>query len=909
MSVPRPSLEERVAAALDRAGELSGAPLLEFLRENYADDPDLINEITALFHLAEEHNTLLDSSALTDARQALVQLHDALASNPPSGTGGGRAESTPLPATLGNYKVIRVLGQGGMGLVYEAEQPNPRRRVALKVIGLGYASRATMARFRNEAQVLGQLKHPGIAQIYEASTDPVSGEAFFAMEYVDGPPLTQYVRQHNLSDRQRVELLARVCDAVQHAHQKGVIHRDIKPGNILVERGEDGSAQPKVLDFGVAKLTQAGETDSLTLNLDANRIVGTLGYMSPEQFEGRQEAIDTRSDVYALGVVLYELLAGKLPIEVTDLTLTQAATRVRTEPPAKLGVVKSSLGGDLEVITSKALSKEKEDRYASAAELAADLRRYLNHEPIAARAPGTLYTLGKFARRKPGLTLVSAGSVAALIAATVFSWAQYRKAEAARAAEALQAELATQRARAELAARERADKAGQITKAVKDYLVLQLIGSASPEKLGYEVKVVDVIKQAEESLETTFADAPEIQGEIRYELARVYDSLGQWSRSIEQCDKAAKIFEQLEGPKSVRRAAALGQWALSLVNSGKQQEGMALLREVIPLHDEVSPTDVSGTVALRNSLGNVLQSNNQIEEAERVLLDGIALADKSLPPGAIPRINIRSTYLAMLNAANRDAEAAPQLESLLVDQEAANGQNQPLSLTTRNNLVNVLLKLKRYDDALQYASSLPERAERTFPEGHVLRGIAYITTAEALRRNKLAARGAEYAEKAYTTFYNSSGDFGYYFERAAQITYFTHRDAGNDAEAQRWLTKFIACRFLLASEPELPTLTARLRENAALLGKTTSTEDLKQLLGQLNGSVDTFAPVEGGRRSRYLTNLARAYIELGDRDQAKVLLDQSHAAMPHSAREESDRQLLASARKMLDQPASTETKP
>ncbi|MBL8874304.1 MAG: serine/threonine protein kinase [Phycisphaerae bacterium] len=897
-------LEQRIAKALDGAGDLSGPALLAHLRDVHGDDPELIAEVGALLDHASQENAVLDARPLESARTALGRLHDALASDVRTGgrrTGaseGSGASPQSLPATIGAYRIVRVIGEGGMGLVYEAEQPNPRRRVAIKVIGRGAPSRATLARFRNEAQVLGQLKHPGIAQIFEAATDPATGEAFFAMEYIDGPSLTRFASERNLSDRERVELAARVCDAVQHAHQKGVIHRDLKPGNILVESGSDGGWTPKVLDFGVAKLTEAtsaGLSESATLALDANRIVGTLGYMSPEQFEGKPELLDTRSDVYSLGVILYELLAGRLPIEVKDLTLTQAATKVRQETPPRLGRARPSLRGDLEIITAKALSKEREARYASAAELAADLRRSLNHEPISARAPGTIYTLGKFARRKPGLTLASTVAFLALVGATVFSWVQYGKAESARRAEAEQALLANQRAQAELAARERADKAGQLTTAVKDFLLFQMIGAASPEKLGYEAKVLDVIKNAEEGVGKTFAGAPEIEAEIRFELARVYDTLGQWDKSLAQLDRSILIFTEVEGPEGPRTVRALGLKAIALANTNRFEESVPAARDALEKLARTNPNDFGSRVSTAASLGNALQALNRYSEAEPVLLEGIALAEAHLPAGNVTRLNIRSTYLAMLSAMDRADETVPQLKRLLAEQEASSGTDHPLSLTARNNLVNMLVKLKQNKEALEYALPMVEQAKRVFPEDHVHRGIAFTTVAAVLRRNQRPVEAAALAQEAFRNFSRANGDFAFFMEKAAEFAYLSHRQAKDAALARAWGLQYIACRFMGASESEFQSLKARLIEMAPSQGQEPTDAGAALILADLIAQADALVPPEAGRRCTYFANLARASFLLGLPEQARALLTQAEKDLPLSPRAESDRKLIDAA--------------
>jgi WD40 repeat protein len=316
--------------------------------------------------------------------------------------------SVALPSRIGHYRIVRLLGEGGMGIVYEAEQDNPRRPVALKMIRASVVSRVLLKHFRHEAQILGRLHHPGIAQIYEGGmTD--DGQPFFALELIRGLPLDEYVRRHGLQPAARLELLARVCDAAQHAHEQGVIHRDLKPANILV----DETGQPKILDFGVARALGA-DLRTGTDRTRTGQLVGTLGYMSPEQVAANPAAVDRRSDVYTLGVILFELLAGRLPYSLEQLPLPEATRVIREQEPSRLGSVDTRYRGDLETIVAKALEKDQARRYPSAVELAADIRRHLRNEPIRARPSSALYQLAKFARRHKAVVGGVAGVIVAL---------------------------------------------------------------------------------------------------------------------------------------------------------------------------------------------------------------------------------------------------------------------------------------------------------------------------------------------------------------------------------------------------------------------------------------------------------------------------------------------------------------
>ncbi len=351
-------------------------------------------------YLAEACGSEVDLRASIDALLADEQTATRFLEDPPPLGVDAVQVGGDHPALIGRYEILHEVGRGGMGVVYKARQPGTQQAVALKVINPGISPQAAMHRFAHETRVLGRLRHPGVARVLDADTfeSEQGPQPFFAMELVDGQPLTDYANQRGLGLRARLALLADVCDAVQHAHQQGVIHRDLKPGNILVT--SDG--QPKVLDFGVARVTD-GDVKQATLQTDVGQLVGTLPYMSPEQASGQPDDLDTRSDVYALGVIGYELLARRLPHDLRNKRVPEAVRIICEQEPTPLGRVDRALRGDIDAIINTALEKEKTRRYQTAAGLADDIRRNLRGEPITARPPTATYLLGKFARRHKGL--------------------------------------------------------------------------------------------------------------------------------------------------------------------------------------------------------------------------------------------------------------------------------------------------------------------------------------------------------------------------------------------------------------------------------------------------------------------------------------------------------------------------
>ena len=401
---------ERVRHLFDEAMDRPESERQAFLRDACSGDDDLRTEVEDLIAAADKAE-----SFMSDSVHAMV---------------GNR---------IGKYTIKGMIAEGGMGVVLRAEQEEPRRDVALKLVRTGKISKNAIRRFKLEAEVLGHLDHPGIAQIFDAATtdDGETEQPYFVMELIDGEPLTKYADRKNLNTRERIKLMVLICDAIHHAHQKGIIHRDIKPANVLVR--EDG--QPKVLDFGVARITDS-DVHATTMHTDIGQVIGTLPYMSPEQVLGQHETLDTRSDIYALGVLAYELLTGQFPYELKGRTLPEAARIIAEEEASTLTTGGDTFPVDLETIVAKCLEKETNRRYGSAGELAADLRHFLNDEPITARPASAMYQFQKFARRNRRVVAVGFAGLAVLVAGLVVSLTGWSAANRAREQSVIEASKA-----------------------------------------------------------------------------------------------------------------------------------------------------------------------------------------------------------------------------------------------------------------------------------------------------------------------------------------------------------------------------------------------------------------------------------------------------------------------------------
>ena len=619
----------------------------------------------------------------------------------PAKRSSGEMARNRRPETIGHYRIIDILGEGGMGTVYEAEQDQPQRRVALKVIRPDFVSAELIRRFSRESEALGRLQHPGIAQIYEAGTaeGPRGPQPFFAMELVKGEPLDAYAERNSLGTKQRLELFIHVCEAVHYAHQKGVIHRDLKPANILV----DSTGQPKILDFGVARVTDVDV--QATRQTSVGQVIGTLQYMSPEQVLADPLDIDTRSDVYSLGVVLYELLSGKLPYDLARKVIHEAARIIAVEEPAPLSSINRNLRGDVENIVVKALEKEKNRRYSSADELASDVRRFLTDQPISARPASAMYQLRKFARRNRAL--VGGLSVAAiiLVIGTVVSlWQAVRATRAehladTRRSEAVAAGALAEQRRAETAAalqvadsaraealREKEAATASAARATSEAAKAQavngflqnMLASADPSTArGKELTVREVLDQAAATNRTSeLARQPEVRAAVEGTIGRTYYALGLYDQSRPHLDSSYMAHRRL-GPGSLELAQSAydrGQLASSEgefpLAEQRLVEGLAIKRARLSPDDDRITMDLTTLAHVRYSLG-------RSADAEKLYREAVALTRKRHPEGGPVMADRLRAFANFLSYTNRPEQAEPLLKESLAIQRKTYGDNHP----------------------------------------------------------------------------------------------------------------------------------------------------------------------------------------------------------------------------------------
>jgi eukaryotic-like serine/threonine-protein kinase len=641
--------------------------------------------------------------------ERLLSEHDeagAFLSTPVIGNLTFDALSPPEPPSLDSYQMLELIGEGGMGQVWLADQIEPvRRHVAIKLIKAGMDTREVLARFESERQALALMDHPAIAKVFDAGVTR-EGRPYFVMEYVAGTPITAYCDQQQLSTRERLELFARVCEGVQHAHQKAIIHRDLKPSNILVTQ-VDGKPVPKIIDFGVAKALTEKMT-AQTMLTRAGALIGTPEYMSPEQALSSGEDIDTRTDVYSLGVIFYELLAGAPPIELHKVALDEFLRRLREEdaprPSTKFRIQArdTSLGiaskrqtepqalaklmqGELDSIALKALEKDRARRYGSPSEFGADIGRYLRNETVLAVPPSVPYRARKFVRRYRGVLATTFAVVLVLIVATGVS--------------ILMSVRAAQQ-------RDRANTEAATSQAINDFLRNDVLAQASAasqseaaSKPDPHLEVRTALDRAAAHIAGKFGQQPEIEAAIRETIGQTYADLGLYAEAQAQFERAVALDQRVFGPDNSKSLRAMSRLGVIAFRQGRYTEAEALLSQTLQVARRVEGPERPDTLSSMTNLASAYRLQGKYAQAEALV--GQALEIKRRVLGLENNSTVVSmTVLAEIyEEEGKYAQAQALCSQALEIERRVLGPEHPNTLNSMNNLANLYRDQGKYVQA------------------------------------------------------------------------------------------------------------------------------------------------------------------------------------------------------------------
>jgi non-specific serine/threonine protein kinase/serine/threonine-protein kinase len=640
-----------------------------------------------------------------------------------------------------------------MGEVWLAEQVEPlRRTVAVKLIKAGMDTKAVIARFESERQALALMEHPCIAKVFDAGST-AEGRPYFVMEYVPGQIITEYCDKHRLTLRDRLNLFTQVCEGVQHAHQKAIIHRDLKPSNVLVEE-IDNKPVPKIIDFGLAKATAQRLTDA-PMYTEVGTMVGTPAYMSPEQADRNERNIDTRTDVYSLGVILYQLLAGVLPFEANDLSeggLDTMLKRIRDEaPPRPSTKVRSQasvattaglrqeepqafvrhLRGELDWIVMKALEKDRARRYGSPSDMAADIRRYLANEPVLAGPPSTVYRAKKFVQRHRFGVAAAVSLVALLIAFAVTMAVQAKR-------------IARER--------DRANREAAASKRVSDFMTTMFKVSDPSVARGNAVTAREILDKASHEIETGLSHDPELQARLMTTMGDTYTGLGLYPQAAQLDQQALDIARRMFGPDDRRTLDVVGRlgWALSQ-QTGHEAEAEKMMRENVEKQNRLFGKEDADTLSSQDVLASILKDEGHFVEAEQLERETYEAQRRVLGSGDMATIGTASNLANSLTIDNKYADAEQLVRENLDAIQKSHGAEHPAALFNESMLGDILKWEGKLPDAEKLDRDALEGEKRVFGKEHP----TTLTTASNLGDVLLAEEKLPESEQIYRETYET----------------------------------------------------------------------------------------------------------------------------------------------------------
>jgi eukaryotic-like serine/threonine-protein kinase len=650
--------------------------------------------------------------------------------------------SSAAGQSIGPYRLLQKIGEGGMAEVWLGEQTTPvHRTVAIKLIKAGMDSRAMITRFESERQALALMDHPAIARVFDAGAT-AEGRPYFAMEYVAGIPITEYCDKHRLSTRERLELFVAVCDGVQHAHQKAIIHRDLKPSNVLIAV-QDDKPVPKIIDFGVAKAMGQPLTEK-TMVTQMGVLVGTPEYMSPEQTELTAQNIDTRTDVYSLGLILYELLVGALPFSAGDLRragFEEILRRIRDEEPPRPSTKVRTLGeasaasarnrktdprilarqleGDLDWIVIKALEKDRTRRYGSPSDLATEIGRYLRYEPVLATPPSVVYRARKFVRRHRYGVGVAAGVILLLFGFGVTMMAQ------------------AQRTARE---RDRANREAEVSRQVTEFLT-GLFRVVNPgEARGNKVTAREILDRGASRIDTELQAQPEIQARLMQTMGVVYTNLGLNGQAQQLLERAVETQRRILGPEHPDTLSSRNALGGVYRRQGRLADAERIFRDTLPVTRRVLGPAHRQTAFTMSLLADTLMRKHQYAEAEKLYRDALAITLPLLGPEHLETLNNRAGLGWFYMIQKRYTDADTELRETRAIARRALGAEDPFTLSATGMLSENLMAAKRYDEAeAAFRDLLAARMKVLGPEHPMT-----LTTKSALAQDLLYAK--RYAE-------------------------------------------------------------------------------------------------------------------------------------------------------------------